>query len=113
MSKNKPSDFEESYKNTMEFSKQFSLLIPLMGDDLQKKQHLNIENVLMTSSNFILGVGHKKCGCPGIVNMIFNNGDWVCPSCSGWVSEKEAKNIMKKEYADMINTFSKLTLGVK
>ena len=110
---NKMPDFDEAYESTMQFCKQFNALIPLMGDDLQKKEHIDIKNVLMVSSNFILGVGHKKCGCPGIVSMIFNDGSWVCPSCLGWVSEKEAKAIMKKDYSKMISNFSRLRLTTK
>ena len=113
---NKIPKFEEAYQNTMVFCKNFEdtiTKIPGMFDELKKEKKLKLSNVEMTSSNFILGVGHVKCGCPGIVNMIFSNGDWICPSCNGYISEKSAKKIMKKDYDKMAKMFLNLVIASK
>ena len=122
MKKRKTPTFEEAYKNTMECARGFetamsalSMMDPMLQAEceIKKGKRLKLDSVKMTSSNFILGVGHEKCGCPGIVSMIFRNGDWVCPSCNGWISEKSAKRIMKKDYDKMANMFSNLSIVIK
>lgn len=100
--------FEEAYNNAMQFCDSFGMLTKLMpqvSSELDKKDKLNAEEIIETSCNFVLGVGHKKCGCPGFVAMIFHDNCWVCPRCNGWMSKNEAKKVMKKDYNKIPDMF--------
>ena len=66
---------EEAIKQTIRFEEACHEQFMRFGmPKMPKGNHIDdLTTVCGIASNFILGTGHKKCGCPGLVGMIYQD----------------------------------------
>ena len=107
---------EEALKSSKEFGEMFQGLMNFGGmaltggEEIKADHHIDLNQITGTARNFILGVAHKQCGCPGIATMIFWKQMFVCGGCNGFITEEEALPFQKEAYDGMLN-FGKLKIS--
>ena len=94
--------FEESLNSTNELDAIFSML----SGNMPKNKHLPLNEITPMAANFILSVGHKQCGCPGVVDMIPSGKNYICPNCHGWIAKEEVQHLLREAYEKMVEIFT-------